>query len=236
MKFVFVPLAIYKSNPNTIAPMNFARETYIKKLVMNGLSPLFVSVAESEDMIRVKYEMSNGVLLMGGGDLNSNLYGKEKESLTNDTEHERDLLEVNVAQWAMIDRKPLLGICRGCQVIAVAQGGSLVQHVERHRLGDNMTYDQLPQSTHEIEVDEDSVAFEFLEHKKRLQVNSAHHQAVEHAGRDMKVVGRANDGVVEIIEHVDRNYFCVGVQSHPEAAELGSLDGIFKAFVKAVLK
>jgi putative glutamine amidotransferase len=231
-KKVLVPLAIFKSSPETIGPMHFSRETYIKKLVKYDLMPIFVSVCESEEMIWGKYQICQGVLLMGGGDLDSKYYNESRDEKTVVSEGERDILEIQIAKRAIEDKKPILGICRGCQVLAVASGGQLVQDITGHRL-ENMTYDQLGQIMHEVAI-EDNCKTRDIIGKKMIMTNSAHHQAVKSVGEKLKIVSRSNDGVCEIIESVDQDFFCIGVQSHPEAEDIGDLEKIWKLFSTTV--
>ena len=236
---VFVPLAILKLSPTTIAPLHFARETYIKKLAQYGLEPVFVSALFSDEMVEDAYRASSGVFLMGGSDIDPKRYGDAPHAKAEVNEPARDELEIGVIRRALEDRKPIFAICRGVQALAVASGGSLYQHVpdiapqEDHGA---RSYDDLAtREKHPVILEEGSRVRALLG-KDWIMVNSAHHQAVKDPGKDLAVSGRSPGNVTEILEHVDPAYFCFGVQSHPETEVSGDLEPLFGAFRDAVEK
>jgi putative glutamine amidotransferase len=236
MRKVLVPLASIKLHPDTIAPIQFARETYIKKLLKYNLLPLFVSSLLSEEQIDQLYSMSDGVLFMGGQDFKAAHYHEIPHEKNDSPDENRDKVELYILKKVLQDKKPFLGICRGCQALAIASGGKLYQHLpekvegEVHTLD---TYDKLKDIHHTVTVNKNSIVFEILK-KVTLNVNSAHHQAVESVGKDLEIVGSSPRGVTEIIEHKDKSYFCIGIQSHPEALEYGDLEPLFKAFAETL--
>jgi putative glutamine amidotransferase len=126
---------------------------------------------------------------------------------------------------------PILGLCYGAQLIALAHGGGLHYHLP-HDVTDADDH-QLPEQTgrHPIQVDSGS-RLDGILGREVCQVNSLHHQAIRDAGEGLRVCARAEDGVIEAIEHVDRD-FCLGVQWHPEKLDDPSSDAIFGAFVAA---
>jgi putative glutamine amidotransferase len=149
----------------------------------------------------------------------------------------RDDLEITMTQWALQDDLPVLGICRGAQVIAVAAGGTLCQHID----------DELPSGLpHDVrEHGREHLAHRvFVEPGSRLSealgcttstVNSFHHQAVSGVPSGFAVTARSEDGVIEAIEAPSMR-FAVGVQCHPEwiwASSAPEYSGLFAAFVAA---
>ena len=233
MKKVLVPLAEY-TIPGQQIPMHFARETYIKKLVKNGLIPVFVSSLFPLEMVDSLYDECGGVICMGGSDISPEHYHTEKDPKTIVSESARDVLELRIIKKALADKKPYLGICRGHQALAIASGGSLVQDIsdapEPHTAS---SYDDLyTQPGHDVMINE-STRFYTLIGKKVIHVNSAHHQAVEHIGENLVVSARSPDGIIEAMEHTDSSYFCYSVQCHPEAMQ-GDLDILFSAFSNEV--
>ncbi len=231
-------MAILVQDNGKIGPLHFARETYIRKMAKYGLLPIFVSGAMPREMVDELYDMTAGVLCMGGTDIDPKLYGEEMHPKTEAKEPLRDELEIYVIQKAMADNKPFLGICRGLQALAVAAGGKLVQHVPEIATEEHGAtgYDDLGDGSkgHSINVRPGSFLHQLVG-KDEIRVNTAHHQAVSEPGRGLSVSATAPDGVIEAIENGDSAYFCMGVQSHPEAAE-GELEPVFKAFAEAIAK
>ncbi len=240
MRKVLVPMAVLRLAPDTIAPLHFVRETYIRKLLKHGLLPVFISVSTPWEGVEELYELSDGVMCVGGGDFDSALWGAPLHAKANLDGKERDTTEIALIQRSIKDKKPFLGICRGCQGLAVAAGGSINQHLpdtteEDHGVGEGRTYDDLakPEGRHVVHLEPDSKISELLQ-QETILTNTGHHQAVDAPGKDLRISGRSEGGIVEVIEHVDPDYFCFGIQSHPEAEEPGSMDPVFKAFAKAV--
>lgn len=236
MKKILVPLAL--KNLKGGEPINNAemvRETYIKKILKHGLLPVFVSELFPKELVEELYKEAGGILFMGGTDVTPGFYGGKPDPASEINEPERDNLEMFLCKLALTDKKPILGICRGAQLLAVASGGKLIQNIpditeERH----GGTYEGLPSSHHLVKIDEGSRARDIIE-KGEVMANSAHHQAVAEPGTDMLIVGKTPAGIVEVIEHKDRNYFCFGIQSHPEAED-GPFEPFFASFAEAVKK
>jgi putative glutamine amidotransferase len=236
MKKVLVPLASIKLTPETIAPIDGARQTYIKKLIHYNLLALFVSPLFEKEAVDELYDLSDGVLCMGGYDIDPVHYG-EKSHPKNDTpDKKRDELELYILKKVLEDKKPYLGICRGCQALAIASGGKLYQHVLEHYPNENhsaTSYEDLAKISHSVQIIPDTKLFKII-NKKKIDVNSAHHQAISKPGKNMKISAVSPEGVVEAIEHTDKNFFCIGIQSHPEALDKGDLEPLFKAFASSV--
>lgn len=247
MKYVLLPAAVLDegdSSPSThFARAHGARESYIRTLLRLGLTPLFASPLTPVETAIDLLSHCQGLLLLGGGDIDPALYGEVSHPETRITEPERDRFEIALAQAAVNLGIPVLGICRGCQILGVAFGGKLIQHIpdvvttEQHS---SQGYRTIPaQKRHPIMLDTNSRAFALLQ-KEELLVNSAHHQAVGDAGPHLTVVARSPEGIAEIIEHRDPGVFCFGVQSHPEV-DLGrehsaeeTLLPLFQAFAAAI--
>lgn len=238
MRKVFVPLARRGEVTDLFIDYGL-RSTYLRKLTGYGLAPVLVSPETPVDMVLEFYQECGGVLLMGGTDIDPKNYNASRHPLTESPDKPRDELELLVARTALNDKKPILGICRGCQLLNVSAGGSLVQHIEegsvRHRLlREDPYYDGLlRQSRHDVSLKEGSRIRELLKVAK-ISTNSAHHQCVENLGKNLIATGFASDGVIEIIEHTDTSYFCFAAQCHPEADQDGPLEPLFQSFSEAV--
>jgi len=186
------------------------------------------------------YEWCDAVLLTGGGDIDPKHYRSESHPRTDLCFPGRDAMELTLLKWIFRDKKPVLGICRGCQLLAVAKGGTLHQHIpdtdvaEQHGISEHLhtLADMVPaKETHDVLIDESSRAYNLLR-KQKVTVNTFHHQMVEDPGKGMRVVGKSPGGVVEIIESTDKNHFCFGIQSHPERFEESPFDVFFDALSK----
>jgi len=228
MKKVLVPLAVDADNKGQITYI--IRPTYLAALEKARLEPVLVSCEISDVELRQAYDNCGGVMMVGGWDVDPKYYGQESHQMTRVVGPKRDDLELLILSWLKTDKKPFLGICRGEQILNVAFGGSLIQHLsdlvtEQHTVG---KYDNLGEATHEIQVDGDSRLAGII--GTRVVVNTGHHQAIDKVGAGLRIVARTKQGVVEAIEGVDRSHFVLGVQWHPEADKSETSDKIFAAF------
>jgi putative glutamine amidotransferase len=168
----------------------------------------------------------DGLLLPGGWDVDPSFYGERRDEKVEETDPELDEMELSMFRQARERDLPVLGICRGQQVINVAMGGSLVQHLEGHEVR------ALGRShlAHTIEVDPASELGQAAgEHKVR--VNSLHHQAIKKLAEGLQQTARGEDGTVEGVESDDG--LIVAVQCHPEelTTDLPWARKLFERFV-----
>ncbi len=168
----------------------------------------------------------DGLLLPGGWDVDPSFYGEQRDEKVEETDPELDEMELSMFRQARERAIPVLGICRGQQVINVAMGGSLVQHLEGHEVR------ALGRShlAHTIEVDPSSELGKAAgEHKVR--VNSLHHQAIKDLAQGLQQTARGEDGTVEGVESNDG--LIVAVQCHPEelTTDLPWARKLFERFV-----
>lgn len=129
MKKILVPLATQKNEHNTLAPLHYFRATYIQKLLTYNLVPLFVTTLMPKEMIDELYNHSDGIYFIGGTDFHPSTYGEHPHPKTDANDPERDALELYVLKKTLADKKPFLGICRGCEALAIASRGNLYQHL-----------------------------------------------------------------------------------------------------------
>jgi putative glutamine amidotransferase len=157
----------------------------------------------------------DAIVFAGGADLDPGLYGEEPHPETIGTRPERDAAEVPLMKAALERDLPLLGVCRGMQLMSVVCGGSLVQHLpdvvghERHRPSPGVY------GLHAVRLEQGSRAAAIL--GETVSVPSYHHQGLDSPG-SLSVTGWADDGSPEVVEHPDRR-FALGVLWHPEAGE-----------------
>lgn len=162
-------------------------------------------------------DSADGLLLLGGPDVDPARYGAERGPHTEPPVHLRDEVEVALVEEATRRDLPTLGICRGMQLINVARGGTLEQHLP-DRLGNDehrRTTGTFDGNEHAIEIAGGSRAA-FSVGGEKTSVHSHHHQAVDQVGKGLFVSGRSPDGVPESIEDPGMR-FLLGVQWHPEA-------------------
>ncbi|HZU71686.1 MAG TPA: gamma-glutamyl-gamma-aminobutyrate hydrolase family protein [Acidimicrobiales bacterium] len=185
-----------------------AGSAYVRAVRKAGGLPVLLPLVEPEDAGGL-LERVDGIVLTGGDDIDPSFYGAEAHPRLGPTDRLRDELELALCRLAVERDVPTLAVCRGCQVLTVALGGGLVQHIEDH-----FQLDRYNESVHQVTVEPDSTLAHWLG-TTGLGVNSLHHQAaatVEGVGR---VVARAEDGTIEAVEPY-RTTRVVGVQWHPE--------------------
>jgi len=176
-------------------------------------------VAESPDEL---LDMIDALILAGGSDIDPATYGAKAHPETRGTRPERDRFELALGTRALERDMPVLGICRGMEMLNVIQGGTLNQHLadlELHRHTPGVFTD------HRVRLEPGSLA-ERVVGAERTEVKSAHHQGLEELGEGVVTSGYADDGVVEAIELPGRS-FAVGVLWHPEEDERSRVVGSF---------
>ena len=178
-------------------------------------------VAEVPDPLLDKVD---GLILAGGADVDPASYGAPPHERTGETVPERDRFELALAHRAMERGIPLLGICRGGQMLNVACGGTLVQHLPDVVGHDGHLATPGTFSEHEVELEPGSLAARAAG-AERTTVMSHHHQAVDELGEGLRATGRSlPDGVVEAVESSEHD-FALGVLWHPEADERSKIVG-----------
>ncbi len=158
----------------------------------------------------------DALILTGGGDIDPVHYGQPLHPATHSIDPDRDRFELDLTRMAVERGLPLLGICRGIQVINVALGGTLIQDIpaEVPAALVHQTPEDAPIATHPVCLQTDSRLAALIQCADLL-TNSAHHQAIQSLAPALRVVGWSQDGVVEAVESTDQS-FVIGVQWHPE--------------------
>jgi putative glutamine amidotransferase len=181
----------------------------------------------------------DGLLLTGGADVDPARYGETRHPSVEDAETGRDEFELGISRTAVARNLPLLGLCRGAQVLNVALGGTLVQDIPSQTGGDiaHAVSDTPVTIAHEVWVAKGSRLWQALQERLNeddaCEVNSRHHQAVARVADGFDVSATAPDGVIEAVERSAAR-FCVGVQWHPENFwRTGEFRCLFEAFVDA---
>jgi len=187
---------------------------YVQSLERAGARALLVP--PSVEGVDETLDALDGLLLSGGNDLDPGSYGASAHSETTGTKPERDRGELALLEGALARDMPVLAVCRGFQVLNVARGGDLVQHLPEVVGGEQHREVKGVFSDHGVRIDDGSRLGGVL--GERAPVKSHHHQGVGRIGDGLREVAWADDGTIEGLEDPERR-FAVGVLWHPEAGE-----------------
>lgn len=193
----------------------YVNDDYVQSVVNGGGIPFIIPLNYNEVVIRKQLEIIDGLVLSGGHDVNPLLYGEEPTQKLGGILPKRDEFDLNLIKIAMEMNIPILGICRGHQILNVANGGTLYQDLSfidgcyiKHNQG---SLSNIP--THTVEVTEESKLANIIGQK--VITNSFHHLAIKDVAPGFKTSAVSKDGVIEAIEK-EGEYFVMGVQWHPE--------------------
>lgn len=204
-----------------------------------GIPMILPNVEDLSELKRLASQL-DGLYLTGGEDVDPQLYNEEPIPELGIINPRRDLFEIKITQIMLEQQKPVLGVCRGCQVLNVALGGSLYQDIYSQIDGKLLKHRQSAPDghmTHFVHVEKDSLLYRLIG-LEQFKVNSRHHQAVSSVASKLKVSAVASDGIVEAIES-DASNFILGVQWHPEnlvVAEDAISLRIYQGFIHACQK
>lgn len=195
----------------------YANQSYLHSVGKAGGIPVLLPTLNSEADMTEQLKRVDGVILSGGSDINPLLFGEEPDAKLDFILPDRDEYEIALAQLAYQSGKPILGICRGIQVLNVAFGGSLYQDIHSQAANCSLKHFQSSRrdfAGHTADIVPGSLLYDILD-AAALPVNSFHHQAVKDVAPGFIVTARARDGIIEAIEKPGKS-FLLGVQWHPE--------------------
>ncbi|MDX2271637.1 MAG: gamma-glutamyl-gamma-aminobutyrate hydrolase family protein [Cyanobacteriota bacterium] len=205
---------------------------YVDALLGAGGLPILLT--PGEDQLHPLLELVDGLVLSGGGDLDPMTYGGDDHPMVRYVCSERDQFELDLAQIAMQQSKPILGICRGMQVLSVVSGGKLFPHVPE-QFGEVHHFcpvDLVP-IRHDVQVSKGSRLAKMIQ-GETLSVVSWHHQGIQFAPPGWQAVAYAPDGLIEAIEH-QQHPWAMAIQWHPEfSMDEPGHQALFAAFIEAV--
>ena len=217
-------------------PIYCNNRSYVHAIEHAAGVPVLIPMVNDLGALHTLLERLDGILFSGGSDIQPVHYGEDPHPLLGEVDQDLDELELTMVRWALKENIPTLGVCRGMQLVNVALGGTLYQDVDamasptiKHSKRD------LPRHTliHSIHIEEGSMMEEVFG-TRELWVNSLHHQAVKEPGDGVRISGRAEDGIAELLE-VPEKHFVAAAQGHPE--EIYMLEpvwaNLFSAFVDA---
>ncbi|HEX3856947.1 MAG TPA: gamma-glutamyl-gamma-aminobutyrate hydrolase family protein [Verrucomicrobiae bacterium] len=222
---------------------------YEKAVLQAGGIPLTIPICSDKKILAEIVRHADGVLLTGGDDINPDLYEKNLPKKIRATIEQspdggkRDLLELILIDEIFRQRKPLLAICRGHQLLNIALGGQLIADIRRQIPGalNHQRLDKPNHLTHEVTLTANSLLAK-ITGRQVLGVNSSHHQAVLKTAGPLMATAHSSDGIVEAMElkpdASKRMPFLLGVQFHPErlAEQFAGHRAIFSQFVRACVR
>lgn len=212
-------------------PADYLRAAYSSACETVGLLPILLPVTDEQAVRDAQLDAIDGLILTGGLDIHPRFYGEtELHPETQATEERRDAHEISLTRAAVARDLPVFGICRGLQLLNVALGGTLHQHLPNHRQEPPTS-----ETAHPLRLAPGSRLSRILSDADTLAVNSHHHQAACSVALGLSVSARDEDGVVEALEKPDAR-FVLAVQWHPE--NLFAVDAasraLFAAFAGAI--
>lgn len=213
-------------------PWYAMRHNYVTAVVKAGGLPLLLP--HVPELLDIYVNDIDGLIVTGGDfDVDPSLYGEDTAHACVSTKKDRTSFEMGMLQGAMKRDVPILGICGGQQLLHVALGGTLIQHIPDEVPGCLAHEQPNPRDEvgHDVMVFEGTLLHDIVG-QTNIQVNSAHHQAARDEPPGIKVNARAPDGIIEGIEATNMT-FCLGVQWHPEFEITQTDVRIYAAFVEA---
>lgn len=223
--------------PHNTSPLGISTlgNTYVVSITKADGVPVILPVKIDEADMEPYLNMCDGFLFSGGIDISPSYYNEEPHLKLGQTSLDLDKTQITFMQKALKTGKPILGICRGHQVLTVATGGTLYQDLSEHE----GTYVKHFQETHngdyshKVTLEPDSLISGLFD--KTIYTNSFHHQSAKDLGEGVRAIAYSQDHIIEAIQ-VENHKFALGIQWHPEAMFAHgdeSMRPIFDAFISA---
>jgi len=233
-----IGITTYQDKSPSGLPFVMIFQAYIHAVMQAGGVPVLIPSLLAEGGWETLYRRLDGILLAGGGDIALKYFEGVEHPRIDGVDPLRDSVELSLFRAAVDDGKPFLGICRGIQLVNVGLGGTLYTHIfDQHPNAIDHTYPGNMRTVlvHEVRVEEDTRLVNILG-EPILRVNSLHHQGLKDVAPELRITGRAPDGLVEAVE-LPEHPFGIAVQWHPEwMTDQQSIRNLFKAFVEAAGK
>lgn len=231
-----IAITTYDGKSPADLPIVAVNTAYVHAILQAGGLPLLLPNQLNQEEWTELVPRLDGILFTGGGDIDPELFSGALHPRVDGVDEERDSLELPLLRYAVEQRIPFLGICRGCQVVNVALGGTLHTHLPDQIETDirHDCYPDIPRNhiAHPVRVEADSQIAKIFG-ATELQVNSLHHQGLEKLALALKPVAYAPDGLIEAVE-LPGHPFAYAVQWHPEClTDQQPTRNLFRAFVEA---
>ena len=211
------------------------RNAYVSAIECAGGLPLLVPYVTDSEAIFEYVSLSDGILFTGGADIDPSIYGEMPSPDLGKIQKRRDELEMRIFAEAIKTRVPILGICRGMQMINVALGGTLFQDIPTE-YETPIKHKQLEgelEPSHSVNILEGTPLASLIGGEK-MRANSFHHQAIKRLGEGLCVMARADDGMIEAV-YLDEKRYLRAYQWHPERLHKTDFDNrkVFEDFIAA---
>lgn len=216
----------------------FLAADYVNSVQEAGGIPLIIPQCANPESVMGMLDRLDGLLFSGGCDVDPQRYGERVKSYCGTLFPRRDEEEILLVKKSFEKKLPILGICRGLQIMTAAFGGTLYQDLAREANGEEHFTIMYPRNsiTHEIKLKEGSRIAEVFG-KDVVGVNSFHHQSVKAAPQNATVTAEASDGIIEALEFSGGHAFTIGVQWHPEMMyDSAEQKKLFRALIEAAQK
>ncbi|WP_218957720.1 gamma-glutamyl-gamma-aminobutyrate hydrolase family protein [Facklamia lactis] len=226
-------------NDDRYAPftVSYIPHDFVKAIKAAGGIPIIIPLIRDENLSEY-LEIVDGLVLTGGQDVSPIFYNEEPDLRLGSISPNRDEHEIELVEQFLNSQKPILGICRGMQIINIVLGGSLYQDLS---LAPNVTVQHVQKAevhfvTHSVSVDPDSSLGQLM--KTGDYVNTIHHQAIKELGKGLKASAWSPDRLIEAVESEDGSQNIIAVQWHPELTyDINQASrSIFKNFINRSLK
>ena len=196
--------------------MHSQRVTYAKAVWEAGGEAILLPCNPDKSNVKQIVGMLDGLLAPGGHDIDPAFYGEEVHEACGKFTRYEDEYDMELIKEAVNQKKPVLGICRGMQVINALYGGTLYQDIPTQYSKEIVHTRVVPEEEnfHTVTIEEDSYLAEVLGETEAVRVNTSHHQAVKDVAEGFRVTAKAPDGIIEAMENEDASILCV--QWHPE--------------------
>lgn len=212
---------------------------FLAATIVGGVPWMVPLLDDDEDTLYEIYRRLDGILIPGGVDMDPATFGEARHEKLGAVDPARDRVELQLTRWAIEDRKPVLGLCRGIQVINVALGGTLYQDIAE-QVPAALKHDYFPTAgfdrdhlAHDVTVAPGTRLHAVME-RRSFRVNSMHHQAIKTLAPSLVPSATSPDGLIEAVEG-GADHFLVGVQWHPEVFEISDphTRHLFREFITA---
>jgi putative glutamine amidotransferase len=226
-----------ESGPFSGTERAFVNDDYVQAVEKAGGVPILLPVVSHEECILAQIESCSGLIFAGGHDIHPKYYASKAHPCLGEVNSRVDEYQLKLIRSALEAGKPILGICRGLQLLNVACGGTLLQDLSEAPNGclNHFQNSKRYEVVHQVKAASGSILENLLGNE--FWVNSHHHQVIRDVGSGLTVIATASDNVIEAVRMSDRD-FVLGVQWHPESMVTKSdqMIVLFEQLVKAAIK
>lgn len=218
----------------------FISEDHIQSITFAGGLPLMLPYVSHDMDVNDIINKLDGLYLTGGNDIDPSFFNEEPHQNLGEVNRIRDIFEIMCTKRAIMVKRPVFAVCRGAQILNIALGGDMYQDIYAQHKGELLQHQQQAiksHPSHDVHLTTNSLLYELIG-KKRIKVNSRHHQANRRLGQSLAVAATASDGVIEAVEQLG-NAFVLGVQWHPENMAVTNDEpslALYDGFIRACKK